>query len=1132
MLTAACVPGKYLIRVAVQFSRLLIAVLFVLFSSSAFAVGPDPLADTKAKEAEYVKGEVLVRLRGNSLAAQSFSSGGTAAIFAGVSGTARKLFSLPNESASNTSSIAQAAASGSLDDILVLSVDDTARALEVLSARSEVVWAEPNYLLKTFASANDPFFSTDGSWEQQYDDLWGLKRIRAHDAWDYTRGSGIVVAVVDSGVDWEHPDIAANIWRNSDEIPGNGKDDDNNGYIDDVRGWDFTTCDKYLLGFCIQSKTPDNDPMDENGHGTHVAGTIAAIRNNNIGVVGVAPSAKIMPVRGIGATGAASIDQLAVAVRYAIDNGADVINNSWGGAGESKLLFDVFAYGEQRGVISIAAAGNSDEDVRAIIPAKLESVITVASTDEADRKSSFSNYAGTLRYGPKAVSGIDVAAPGGGNRVSGAGFATHVNILSLRAQNTDIYKDAEGYTAGAFFLSDGTPGGVDKYYRASGTSMAAPHVAGVAALALAKYYADNPGVNRNSNAGRRQAMHEVRARVELTGNLLATNQKNGSDSAVHIGDRRVNALSALTASPRPHLHVLNDALIEIDGNGNGIPESGETVELRFEFLNKWAAATNAILELTPQSSGVTMHAASSTLGAIGTRETRTQATPFSFRANVGAGLKPLQFNLRVTAGMGSRIYAQNIPVTVFIGAKKLTSTVARTAHSFLNLLLPTPVYQPAIDDARVVWTDTRHGSYDVFYYNGATSEELQISNHSGNQGSPDISGDHIVYEDDTSGKTRIVHYTISNGRIQQLPVPPGYADFNHMQPRISGDAVVWTSSQEYPAFSNGANILGYSFKTGSALELTKSTKAQINPDIANDVVVYEDESISGVRLIHSLYNPLSVSNVGPLFSLPLHPKTDGKNIVYTAFSLFTGLNVYTSPVEATSFFLPYSLVTDSVNIKSSPDIAGDHIVWQEQVGSNWDVYFKNTRSGHIERITFSELPDEQPIVSRYYIAWLNDTVLWLGAAPGAAAPPAERPHFTANLPEFKVKIRQNPRTGMVKVVLRNLPADARDGNCKVSFFAVGSNGTESYLGTLQGSDRKQKFGLRKMPGIRSFRTRRAMRRARSAGNDVVRVAAVQSCNGVSLAVSDAQLVRSRFSDKQIPPSRWLKKFAKKLARAN
>jgi len=130
---------------------------------------------------------------------------------------------------------------------------------------------------------------SSNSWGQGYADLWGLKKINAAAAWDISQGEGTIVAVIDTGIDYNHEDIAANVWKNTAEIAGNGIDDDKNGYIDDTKGWDFAY--------------GDNNPIDGNGHGTHVAGTIAAVGNNAKGIIGVAPKAKVMAVKGLDDTG-------------------------------------------------------------------------------------------------------------------------------------------------------------------------------------------------------------------------------------------------------------------------------------------------------------------------------------------------------------------------------------------------------------------------------------------------------------------------------------------------------------------------------------------------------------------------------------------------------------------------------------------------------------------------------------------------------------------------------------------------------------------------------------------------------------------------------------------------------------
>ncbi|MFH1777297.1 MAG: S8 family serine peptidase [Candidatus Omnitrophota bacterium] len=314
-----------------------------------------------------------------------------------------------------------------------------------------VEYAEPNYIAMIQMVPNDPYYSSSGAWGQDYDDLWGLKqdKLNCEPAWDIAQGEGVVVAVIDTGIDYNHEDIAANIWINPGEILGNGIDDDGNGFIDDCYGYDFAY--------------GDNDPQDGHGHGTHCAGTIAAIGNNAKGVIGVAPNAKAMAVKGLDDGGSGYESSLANALRYAADNGADVISNSWGGAADFQLITEVLDYAYNIGCVLVAAAGNSNDEVSYYSPANHNKVITVAATDHNDQKADFSNY------GLK----IDVAAPGGDSWSDDIN-RTYANILSLRASNTDMYGDGKNV--------------VDtNYYRVRGTSMACPHVAGAAALILSKH---------------------------------------------------------------------------------------------------------------------------------------------------------------------------------------------------------------------------------------------------------------------------------------------------------------------------------------------------------------------------------------------------------------------------------------------------------------------------------------------------------------------------------------------------------------------------------------------------------------------------------------------------------------------
>jgi hypothetical protein len=196
-----------------------------------------------------------------------------------------------------------------------VSVGRKSQVLQRLKSDPDVEFAEPVHTFSTKQLPNDPFLATSGTWGQPYPDLWSLFAIGAPAAWDSAQGDGVVVAVVDTGVDYNHPDLAANVWTNPNEIDGNFLDDDGNGFVDDVRGWNFVF--------------NNNDPSDHNGHGTHVAGTIAAVGDNGIGVIGVAWHAHVMAVKGLDDGGSGFDFTLAPAIMYAASNGADIINASW-----------------------------------------------------------------------------------------------------------------------------------------------------------------------------------------------------------------------------------------------------------------------------------------------------------------------------------------------------------------------------------------------------------------------------------------------------------------------------------------------------------------------------------------------------------------------------------------------------------------------------------------------------------------------------------------------------------------------------------------------------------------------------------------------------------------------------------
>jgi PKD repeat protein len=349
---------------------------------------------------------------------------------------------------------------------------DTARLNSVLAelrGDPSIEYAEPNVSFHAQMMPNDPYYGSSGAWGQTGPDLWGLQKINAGAAWDISQGQGVTVAVVDTGVYAAHPDLAANMASNPGETGldaqgrdkrTNGIDDDGDGYVDDWQGWDFVNW--------------NNNPADAFGHGTHVAGTIAAVGNNGIGIIGVAPSAQILSVRVLDASGSGYLDTIAQGIIYAADRGARVINLSLGTSGPidtPSTLRDAVAYAhDTRGAVVVVAAGNNGVDIGTeafgYFPAALRDVVTVGATDPSDTVASFSNTGAAL----------DMVAPGGGGPDPAGIYQGSRSILSLLSNpvSSSMTDSGQLIVGGA-------------YVRQEGTSMATPHVAGVAALVLAAH---------------------------------------------------------------------------------------------------------------------------------------------------------------------------------------------------------------------------------------------------------------------------------------------------------------------------------------------------------------------------------------------------------------------------------------------------------------------------------------------------------------------------------------------------------------------------------------------------------------------------------------------------------------------
>ncbi|MEE8417375.1 MAG: S8 family serine peptidase, partial [candidate division Zixibacteria bacterium] len=393
--------------------------------------------------------------------------------------------------------------------------------LEAYDALDAVGHVEPDGIHPVHYDPNDPMLP------QQ----WAIAKIEATSAWDITRGDpAIVLGIPDTGVDWDHPDLEADVWLNEAEVNGTpGVDDDDNDYVDDFRGWDWVTggylCDS---GGGEDCSVADNNPMDRAGHGSHVGGIASAVTDNGVGIAGLGFNCKIMPLRiGWLATnggGYVGMSFAASAFYYATNNGAVGVNCSWGSS-NSGGLGTATTYAVNNGLIVISSAGNNNNNNPSYLCGRSD-VIAVAATNSSDLKASFSSF-GTW---------VDISAPG-------------VSIRSTVFNNS--------------------------YANYDGTSMSSPHVLGLAGL----IWSAEPSLPTD----------EVISRIYDTADNI--DDLNPGFEGL-LGSGRINAYAALASMTMPRIQTFELAITITDDDGDGILNPGESFELVVTLENIWADATN------------------------------------------------------------------------------------------------------------------------------------------------------------------------------------------------------------------------------------------------------------------------------------------------------------------------------------------------------------------------------------------------------------------------------------------------------------------------------------------------------------------------------------------------------------
>lgn len=379
---------------------------------------------------------------------------------------------------------------------------------------------------------NDPHYAAIGSWGQEFADQWAVQQQSVYAAIAPEQGSqSIVVAVIDTGIDYSHEDLAAEkIWRNPQERK-NGRDDDGNGFVDDLIGWNFVN--------------HNNNPWDLSGHGTHIAGIIGACTNNGIGIAGINQQVQIMPLKVANFAGQAKSANVAAAIRYAVDHGARLINLSLGGELITELEIVAAQYAQERDVLIVVAAGNKGIAANQHGYADLPGVLVVGASDLAGQRAGFSNF------------GTDVAllAPG-------------IDVLSLRAKDTDFIalSDPLDYPPESAVVGEH-----GRYYRASGTSFSTAVATGVASRVLSH----RP---RLTSATLREVLTQSAVDIAPPG----VDQRSGYG--------QLNYISALTTKDDQFIHArlykaelaLESARLWIDltGTAHAAQFAGARIELR------------------------------------------------------------------------------------------------------------------------------------------------------------------------------------------------------------------------------------------------------------------------------------------------------------------------------------------------------------------------------------------------------------------------------------------------------------------------------------------------------------------------------------------------------------------------
>ena len=491
---------------------------------------------------------------------------------------------------------------------------DIFKVIEELKALPEVEYAEPNYILSIdnsnpigpILSANDILNMQDGIVKNSEtglvpnDPLFGqqtyIQAVKADLVWDQTTGdTSQIIAILDTGIDWLHPDLKNKIWSNKAEIPGNGVDDDGNGLVDDTRGWDYIN--------------NDNNPMDDNSHGTHVAGIAAAEGNNGIGISGVCPKAKIMAIKVFPSSGRTDISTIVPGIYYAANNGATVINMSFGEYGRSQTLETALLYAYSKNIILVAAAGNDSYSIYDQLPGGFPAIFYPAGLPYVFGVQSDGDYSNFDPDGP---------------------------VYSQSAEGMNYELKAPG----SIFST--VPNG--NYRTLQGTSMASPIVAGAVALY--------------------RSLFPEKSLEELWSDFIHSSTGVIDLNEAFFGSAKVPQLDLMS-------YILTDTNPGDDNDGQA--DGGEIIDLVIQIRNTGSPAEDVYVKITQSNDGdprdITILKDSVNFGSIGIYQTKNNyLVPFKVKINSNCfHNRTITLDVTIKNAQNTELFTQNLKFKIYNG---------------------------------------------------------------------------------------------------------------------------------------------------------------------------------------------------------------------------------------------------------------------------------------------------------------------------------------------------------------------------------------------------------------------------------------------------------------------------------